>query len=90
MDSIKSERITARVSDSIKQTIDTAANLSGATLNQFVVQAALEKAETIIENDKLIRLSQRDSAIFFDLLENPPEPNSSLKKAVENYKRQVG
>jgi uncharacterized protein (DUF1778 family) len=36
---ISSERITARVSAQIKQTLTDAANLSGATLNQFLVQA---------------------------------------------------
>jgi uncharacterized protein (DUF1778 family) len=36
---ISSELITARVSAQIKQTLTDAANLSGATLNQFLVQA---------------------------------------------------
>ncbi len=32
---ISNERITARVSEQIKQTLITAADLTGATLNQF-------------------------------------------------------
>jgi len=39
---ISNERITARVSEQIKKTLITAADLTGATLNQFLVQAALE------------------------------------------------
>ena len=75
---ISNERISARVSEQIKQTLITAADLTGATLNQFLMQAALEKAEHIIEKDKLIRLSKNDAQTFFDALENPPEPNAKL------------
>ena len=42
-------RITARVPLSVQETLETAASLTGATLNQFVVQAALHEAERIIE-----------------------------------------
>jgi uncharacterized protein (DUF1778 family) len=38
-----------------------AADLTGATLNQFLVQSALEKAESIIEKDKIIYLSNKDA-----------------------------
>ena len=83
---VNNERITARVSEQIKQTLIAAADLTGATLNQFLVQSALEKAENIIEKDKLIHLSNKDAQLFFEMLENPPEPNTKLKKAVKNYK----
>ena len=83
---ISNERITARVSEQIKQILTDAADLTGATLNQFLVQAALEKAEHIIEKDKLIQLSKNDAEVFFGALENPPEPNAKLMNAVKNYR----
>jgi uncharacterized protein (DUF1778 family) len=86
---ISNERITARVSEQIKQTLTAAADLTGATLNQFLVQAALEKAEHIIEKDKLIHLSKNDAQVFFDALENPPEPNAKLINAVKNYRAYI-
>ncbi|MEO7497431.1 MAG: DUF1778 domain-containing protein, partial [Massilia sp.] len=43
------DRITARVSQPIARKLQEAADLSGATLNQFLIQAALEKAEKIID-----------------------------------------
>jgi uncharacterized protein (DUF1778 family) len=86
---VNNERITARVSEQIKETLIAAADLTGATLNQFLVQAALEKAETIIEKDRLILLSKKDAAFFFDVLENPPEPNARLTKAVKNYRARI-
>ena len=86
---VKNERITARVSEQIKETLIAAADLTGATLNQFLVQSALEKAENIIEKDKLIHLSNKDAQLFFDVLENPPEPNEKLKRAVKNYRANI-
>jgi len=89
MSTINNERITARVSEQIKDTLITAADLTGATLNQFLVQSALEKAESIIEKDKIIHLSNKDTQLFFDTLENPPEPNTKLKNAVKNYRANI-
>ena len=89
MNIISNERITARVSEQIKQILTVAADLTGATLNQFLVQAALEKAEHIIEKDKLIQLSNNDAEVFFGALENPPEPNAKLMNAVKNYRAYI-
>ncbi|SHE19771.1 DUF1778 domain-containing protein [methanotrophic endosymbiont of Bathymodiolus puteoserpentis (Logatchev)] len=86
MPTINNERITARVSEQIKETLIAAADLTGATLNQFLVQSALEKAKSIIEKDKIIHLGNKDAQLFFDSLENPPEPNTKLKNAVKNYR----
>ncbi len=90
MDTIKNERITARVSEQVKATLNVAADLMGATLNQFLIQAALEKAENIIEKDKVIYLSNKDAETFFSALDNPPQPNRKLKNAFNNYKEKVG
>lgn len=86
----KNERITARVNEHVKETLITAAELVGSTLNQFLIQSALEKAETIIEKNKLIHFSEKDAQVFFEALDNPPEANSKLKTAFENYKNKIG
>ena len=90
MNTAKNERITARVSEQVKDTLVAAADIVGATLNQFLVQAALEKAENIIEKDKLIYLSNKDAQVFFDALDNPPEPNTKLQNAFAHYKNKIG
>ncbi len=82
----KTERITARTTVAIREKLIEAAAFSGATLNQFLVQAAVEKAHDIIEKERLIKLSSEDTQVFFDALENPPEPNDKLKNAVREYK----
>lgn len=83
----KTERITARVSADMRDKLKEAAAFSGATLNQFLIQAAIEKAHAIIEQQCVIRLSHRDAEIFFNTIENPPEANEKLKKAIQRYKK---
>lgn len=82
-------RITARVSSPVAEKLQEAAELTGATLNQFLVQAALEKAEMIIDREYLIRYSRRDAAMMIDLLENPKGPNAALSRAFEEYEQKV-
>ncbi|MDR2213537.1 MAG: DUF1778 domain-containing protein [Pseudomonadales bacterium] len=78
-------RITARVPLAVQQTLEMAANLTGATLNQFVVQTALREAERIIEQERVIRLSTRDTEAFLAALDNPLPPNAALKAALNDY-----
>jgi len=63
-----------------------AAELSGATVNQFLVQSALEKAQKVTERERFIRMTTRSAGLFFDALENPPEPNEKLKHAIKEYR----
>jgi uncharacterized protein (DUF1778 family) len=85
-----SDRLSARVPENVYMTIAQAAEIVGATMNQFLVQAALEKASTIIEKEQRIDLSLKSAEIFFEALNNPPGPNSALIKAVKNYKEKMG
>ncbi len=81
------ERISTRVPKPARKTLEEAAALSGATLNQFVVQAALKEAHAVLERERFVRLSRRDAEVFFKALENPPAPNVRLKKAIAAYRR---
>jgi uncharacterized protein (DUF1778 family) len=82
----KTERITARISADIRNRLVEAAAFSGATLNQFLVQAAVEKAQSIIEKERVISLSYKDAEVFFKAIENPPKANEKLKKAIKKFK----
>ncbi len=79
-------RITARVPTQVQETLELAASMVGATVNQFVVQTALREAERIIEQERVIRLSSRDAEAFIRALENPPPPNAKLKAALKRHK----
>lgn len=83
------ERLSARVPVNVYTTIAQAAELVGATMNQFLVQAALEKASSIIEKEHRIDLSLKSAEVFFDALTNPPEPSPALVKAIKNYNKTV-
>jgi len=83
----KQDRIGARVSHDVYQTLCHAAELTGATVNQFLVQAALKEAQAVIEREDVIRLSPRDWSWLLDLMENPPKPNAKLKAALKRYQK---
>ena len=83
----KQDRIGARVPHGVYETLCRAAELTGATVNQFLVQAALKEAQTVIEREDLIRLSARDWDWLLDLMENPPKPNAKLKAALKRYQK---
>jgi uncharacterized protein (DUF1778 family) len=76
-------RITARVPQHVIEKLELAASISGSTLNQFVTQASLEKAEKIMENERAFCISEETAAWLLDLLDNPPPPSAQL---VKNYK----
>ncbi len=84
------ERVSARIPIHVYQTLIRAAEISGATLNQFLVQAAVEKAQTIIEKDQTIKLSIKSANVFFRAIENPPKPGKKLKEAMKAYKDSLG
>lgn len=79
------KRITARISNRMRDTLEQAAELLGSTVNQFVVQTAYVEAQRVIERESVIRLSQKDARKILTLLDNPPTPNKKLKDAVKTY-----
>src|SRR5712692_3725361 len=83
------KRITARVSDNVRVALEQAAELLGATVNQFVVQTAYQEAQRVIERESVIRLSQKDARKVLALLDHPPKPNKRLKDAVKEFKGTV-
>ena len=79
-------RIGARVPPEVLCTLHRAADLTGATLNQFLVQAALKEAQAIIDREQRLQLSQQDAERLLELLENPPPPNQALTAAQRRYR----
>ena len=82
----KNVRVTARVPSSIKETLQKAADLTGATLNQFLVGAALKEAQEVIKQQQVIYLSSLEAEKIWSLIENPPQPNEHLKEAIANHR----
>ncbi|MEX1353073.1 MAG: DUF1778 domain-containing protein [Desulfobacterales bacterium] len=50
---------------------------------------ALEKAQIIIEKDRIIDLTVRSANVFFEAIENPPAPDKKLTEAMKAYKETI-
>ena len=81
------KRISTRVSPHVHGTLQTAADLVGVTLNQFVVQAAFEKAEKVVESESTISLTRRESLRLLEMIENPPPRNAKFLQAQARYEK---
>lgn len=82
---LASKRLTTRLTEHVQDKLQTAADLVGATLNQFVVQAALEKAERVIESESTLVLTRAESLRLLELMENPPPRNKKFLQAQARY-----
>ena len=83
-------RLEARVDPELKARWQQAADLEGRTLTDFIISSMQESSDRVIESHQRMKLNQQDSKEFVETITNPPEPNSSLIKAVEKYKEVMG
>lgn len=83
---MSSDRITARVAPENRQILELGTALAGAaSLNQFIVMAALDKARALIAAQESLNISSTAADTFFDAMLNPPVPNDTLKQAAAAY-----
>jgi uncharacterized protein (DUF1778 family) len=76
------ERMNLRLRREEKAALVRAAALKNTNLTDFVLQPALREAKAVIEEAERIQLSERDSLMVLNLLENPPAPNAKLRAAI--------
>ena len=74
-------RMSLRVKPADKAVIMRGSALAGADITEFVVRTAVQAARELIDRSERILLSERDSLLVMDMLENPPEPNAKLLTA---------
>jgi uncharacterized protein (DUF1778 family) len=87
---LRASRLEARISSEQKALLQHAASLSGRTLSEFIVQSAQEAASRIIKEQELVQLSRAEQFAFVETLLNPPKPNARLRKAVKQYRAEMG
>lgn len=87
---LRAERLEARISGEKKAVLQHAAELSGRTLSEFVVESAQAAAMRVIQEHENIRLSQAEQIAFVTALLNPAAPNDRLRQAAANYCQQMG
>lgn len=79
----QSTRMDLRVPQPIRDVIDRAAAMQGRTRTDFVLEAALEKAERIIERQAVIRLALQDQELLANaLIRNSVESQSQYVKGI--------
>jgi uncharacterized protein (DUF1778 family) len=54
--------------------------------SKFIRQSIREKAQAVIEAQEKTQFTEQDWRMFFDLLDNRPEPTDRMKKAAQKYK----
>lgn len=75
------------LSEDRKTILETAAILEGLTLSEYLVKIATYLAEQSILQYESITLSNQDWEIVTSKINNPPEINNALKKAISRYKQ---
>jgi uncharacterized protein (DUF1778 family) len=66
-----------------------AAQLERRKLTDFCMTALTDAARRTIAEHETLVLSDRDRAVFFDALVNPPAPSERLQRAFAEHKRRV-
>lgn len=73
-------RITARIDVATQELLLNAATLIGiSSINSFVLNAAIEKANAILREEKITQFNDADTRLLLHYLDNPPEPNEHLQ-----------
>lgn len=86
---VRSERLEARISGEKKAYLQRAAELSGRSLSDFIVDSAQAEATRIIKAHEAIELNQSEQVAFVTALLNAAEPNDSLRRAAAKYRKQM-
>ncbi|WP_347986416.1 DUF1778 domain-containing protein [Methylomonas sp. AM2-LC] len=86
----RTARIEARITPDALALVRRAAELKGCSLSDFLVSAAQNAAEKVIEETNIIRLSAEDQIRFVELLLNPPAPSPAILKAFEHNHKLFG
>lgn len=86
----KETSLTLSLSQEHKQTLEKAAAMRCLTLSEYLLELALNAATQEIAAPEQIVLSNRDWDLFVSVLENPPEPNETLKAAIKEHQEKYG
>lgn len=85
----RQERISLRLSLQSKAKLERAAAYTDKTLTDFVVDVALQKADSVVREREVITLSPAGWEEFQRMLLHPPKPNKRLQRAFAERARIV-
>ena len=76
-------RVELRLKPEDKATLSRAAAIERLDLTSFILRTALPQAREVIHASETLKLSEKDSLLVLDLLENPPAPPPRLIRAAK-------
>jgi uncharacterized protein (DUF1778 family) len=76
-------RFAMRIPPAEKARLMRAASLEQTDLKDFMLRNALRAADAVIKHAERIILSERDTRLWLDLLDNPPKPNARMMAAAK-------
>ncbi|NET88987.1 MAG: DUF1778 domain-containing protein [Kamptonema sp. SIO1D9] len=82
--------ITLKLSSEHIERLEKAAARRCLTLNEYLIELALDAATEEIPPPETIVLSEKDWNIFVSAIENPPKPNEALKAAIKEHQEKYG
>jgi uncharacterized protein (DUF1778 family) len=85
----KHDILKVRMDSATLNLLEQARQYAGLDKSKFIRQSIREKAEAVIAEHQQTKFSQEDWHMFFDLLDNPPEPTERMKKALQTYNKIV-
>ena len=77
----RTDRIELRATREEKRLLAAAAAHERLDVTSFILRNVLPAAREVVERSERIVLSERDSALVLELLENPPKPSATLLAA---------
>jgi uncharacterized protein (DUF1778 family) len=86
---LRGERLGFRVDEPTKALIERAARLERRKLTEFCMIALTDAARRTIAEHETLVLSEKDRAVFFDTLVDPPTLSERLQRAFVEHERRV-
>ncbi|MEI7708810.1 MAG: DUF1778 domain-containing protein [Chlorobium sp.] len=75
------ERLSLRIASKEKSLLIRAAALQCTHLTEFITRTVVSAAQKVVDQNERIELTERDSVLVLNLLEEPPAPNAKLMAA---------
>jgi uncharacterized protein (DUF1778 family) len=76
----RTEKLDLRLTPAAKDTLRLAAESSRETVSDFVLKSALARADEILADRRVIKLTDEQWAAFRAALDAPPKPRPRLKR----------
>jgi len=84
----KSERLECRATVEQRKRVERAARLLEQSVSEFTVQAACERAEAVLREQEILRLTRREAAAFYAALAEV-HPTEAAREAAAQYQRDI-